>query len=714
MNNAKLKNITGLFKDTRTRTIIIFTGVILAIAIIMGLVRFFGQSAGPESQAQVAGPANIQSIPGGFDKPVSAEYAQLQEKQNQLQAQMAAKQGTSSVPTIIRSSSFGQTGQTAAGSSCCSSCCGQQPGGAFPPKVASDLKPGTLIYDANGNVIGTLGPDGKVRNANGLVIGTVGPDGLVRDINGNIIGAAGNTPMGTPVYDANGKLIGTVGPDGKVRDANGNILGTVGPDGLVRDANGNVVGKAVVSAHPANAGRPVYDSQGRLIGYAGADGKVRDLSGKEIGTVGADGVVRDASGNVIGTAGDTVPGTPVYDSNGRLIGVVGADGKVRDANGNILGTVGPDGVVRDASGNVVGKTGPTITGTPAYDAQGRLIGIVGPDGKVRDANGKVVGTVGIDGVVRDTSGNPIGSTNVGTAAAGGQTAAANLAATAANVGGIPGVTTLPGQGGQTPQLQVLVQRQQALISAQKADQLKNQFQGAMAGQANQLLAAWGPPTQGFVAGIPTKEELGAAGQLGGAGAAGVAGTKPPAVKAGSIMFAVLMTSINTDEPGPILATIVEGKFKGGRLIGSIQNQGRKVQLNFNTLTLPDIPTSIPINAIAIDEKTARTAFSSKTDNHYLLRYGSLFASSFIEGYGQATLTSGTTVINSQTATQVSSPNLSPKGKFQVALGNVGNRYGSIAGNLFNTPPTVYVYPGTAMGILFLSDLAALPTPTPAG
>jgi YD repeat-containing protein len=752
--NERLKNLGGLFKDTRTRTIIIFTGIILVIAIIMGIVRFMGQTSGPASQAQVSGPGNIQSIPGGFDRPVSPQYAQLQEQQNQMQAQMASKTGTSSIPTIIRSSTFGQTGQTAVSSNaCCNACCGQQAGGgAFPPKVSSPLKPGTLVYDANGNVIGTLGPDGKVRNANGLVVGTVGPDGLVRDANGNVIGAAGASPFGTPVYDANGHIIGYAGPDGKVRDANGNVIGTVGPDGLVRDANGNVVGKVgntvggtpVYDANgkligyagpdgkvrdangnvigtvgpdgtvrdangkvigkavlaPGSAGTPIYDAQGRLIGYAGPDGVVRDPSGKVIGKLGADGKVRNANGDVIGQTGNPVPGTPIYDSNGRLIGVVGPDGKVRDANGNVVGVVGPDGIVRDAQGNPIGKVGNSITGTPVYDAQGRLIGIAGPDGKVRDASGKVIGTVGIDGVVRDAQGNPIGSTNVGTAAAGRPGAAE----------GIPSATSLAGAGQQQPQtqLQVLMQRQQALVSAQRADQLRNQVQAAMTGQANQLLLAWGPPSQSYVPGIPPSKETGAgAGGLSGAGMSG----QSPAVKAGTIMFAVLMTAINTDEPGPVLATIVEGKFKGGRLIGSIQNQGQKVQLNFNTLTLPNQPSSISINAVAIDEKTARTAFSSKTDNHYLLRYGSLFAASFLEGYGQATLTSGSQVINNENTTVTSAPKLSPQGKFEVALGNVGNRYSSAVQQLFNTPPTVHVYPGTAMGLLFLSDLAALPPPS---
>lgn len=923
--NSSLKNLAGLFRNARTRTIIILTGIVLVLAVIIGVVRLNSQPSGPAAAAQVGagGPGNIQSVPGGFVRPETQVYAQLQEQQNAQQANIAAQTGSSAVPTIISSNSFPTP--TATNSQCCSPCgC---PNGNKAQSLltgqASNLVPGTLVYDSQGRVIGTVGPDGKVRDANGNVIGTVGPDGLVRDANGNVIGTASNVAAGTPVYDAQGRLLGTVGADGKVRDAQGNIIGTVGPDGVVKDLNGNIIGKAGTSfagkpvydaqgnllgtvgadgkvrdakgnvigtvdqdgnvrdaagdviGKVANAsglsGTPVYDSQGHLIGTVGPDGKVRDASGRVIGTLGADGLardlngnvigkaatnaggtpvfgpkgqmigtlgadgkVRDASGNVIGTAGpdgtvkdlngntigtasSAVPGTPAYDPAGNLIGtvgpdgqirdasgkivgklgpagnardaagniigrvgnsvpgmaaydnqgkplgIVGADGKVRDANGNVVGTVmpngdvkdasgnivgkvgaaipgtpvydklghligtvgtdglvrddngnvigkvGPDGLVRDATGNIVGKTGATLTGTPVYDAQGRLIGLVGPDGKVRDANGKILGTVGVDGNVRDANGNVIGSTTP---------PSATPATTAAGAGipeGLAAGTTLPpAPGNENTQLQQIVQRQQEMVSKQQADQNKQQIQGLMAGQASQLIAAWASPVQTYVAGSQGakgvaggEEGYGEGGAIGNA-ATQAGGGAPAAVKAGTVMFGVLITSVNSDQPGPVLATIVEGKFKGARLLGSLTNQGQTVLLTFNTMNLPGDPSSVSVNIVAIDQNTARTSFSTYTDNHYLLRYGSLFASSFLQGYGQAFLTSGQTITTNGLVTQTNNPNLAPSGKFMVALGNVGTRYSSVLGNIFNTPPTVHVKSGTAMGLLFISDVPSIP------
>lgn len=769
--NIKLKNIADLFKNTRTRTIIVFTGIVILIAIIVSVVRLTKSTSGPAATATVETSPSIQSIPGGFDQSTTAEYARLQEQQNVLQAKIAEKQGTSAIPTIISATSLQGKANTAAG--CCNPC--PCPGGMVavkgntPPLVSSPLKPGTLVYDAQGRVIGTVGADGKVRDANGKIIGTVGPDGLVHDVNGNIVGAAASATAGTPAYDSQGRLIGTVSTDGKIRDANGNVVGTIDADGTVRDNNGNVIGKTadftqgtpvydaqgkligtvrsdgkvrdangnvigtvdaagkvrdakgniIGQAAKQNAtantpGAAVYDAQGKLIGTVGPDGKVRDAKGDVIGSVGTDGVVRDAKGNIIGKASSVVPGAPVYDEQGKLIGTVGPDGKVRDANGKVIGLVGPDGVVRGPDGKLIGKTGPTAPGTPVYDAQGRLIGTVGADGIVRDSTGRAVGTVGLDGNVRDIGGQIIGSTTPG----GSATAAGNEtsgSAAAGSAGSIPSIQSAQQQS-QNPELQAILQRQQNLISQQQAEQVKSQMQGAMANQTNQLLTSWASPTQQYVAGTldadltgkstrPGARAAGGAGEM--AGIAAAAATAPIAVKAGTVMYGVLQTSVNSDEPGPVLATIVGGKFKGGKLIGALTNQGQKVMLSFNTLTMPNASKSITVNVVAIDPETARTAFSSDTDNHYFMRYGSVFAASFLQGFGQAIQTSGQTVNNVGLTTQTVNPTLSTQKQIFVGLGAVGQKFSQVLSKVFDTPPTVYVNSGTSLGILFLSDVSAV-------
>jgi YD repeat-containing protein len=834
--NLKLQNITHLFKNVRTRSIIIVTLLVLFVGLILGVGRLMNKTPAADSSIQLKDSPTLQSIPGGLDKSPSADYQRLQQEQNLQQATLAEKTGASAIPTLLDTSQFNHAQENQMGGSGCRSCCcceamnscASQHFSQLPPGASllqpSQLRSGTLVYDTQGKVIGRLGSDGKVRNKNGDVIGTVGPDGLVRAADGSVVGSAAVSAVGDPVYDATGHLTGHVDADGKVRDAQGHVIGVVGPDGTVRDLKGGVIGRVASPKLPRHSvgSATVYDEQGHLLGTVGADGKVRDTQGNVIGEVGADGIVRDSSGKMIGKTGAKNAGAPVYDAQGHLLGTVGADGKVRDAKGHVIGEVDAEGILRDAHGKVLGKAINSV-GAPVYDAQGHLLGTVGADGKVRDSaghvigevdadgvvhdtngkilghaylggttknpsvipgapvydkQGKLIGTVGVDGRVRDAQGKVLGTLNPdGTLRGPDQQILGRVGATAPGTpiydrqgrlvgtvgsdgivrdsegraiatlgadgiardaqGNVLGSTTLPqstspvrpnspnngspdqasvsllpnGTDNPNPELQAILDRQAQQISAQKAEQLQQQMQSSMSTQANQLFVAWGSPTQQYVAGIapPPGSQLSGSSGIAGSGTS-LGSVAPPAVKAGTIMYAVLLTAVNSDEPGPVLAEIVQGKFKGARILGTLSNQGKKVLLSFNTLTLPKLSQSISINTVAIDDSTARTALSSYTNNHYWLRYGTLFASAFLQGYGQSFLNagspfSGAVIINPNVQPQ---PNLKPRERVFVGLGQVGLQYASALGSIFSTPPTVHVYSGTPMGILFLSDLAALP------
>ena len=115
------------------------------------------------------------------------------------------------------------------------------------------------------------------------------------------------------------------------------------------------------------------------------------------------------------------------------------------------------------------------------------------------------------------------------------------------------------------------------------------------------------------------------------------------IKAGDILFAVMDTAVNSDQPGPILATIVSGKLKGSKLIGSfnLPTNSDRMLITFNLISIPGSNKTTSINAYAIDPNTGRTALSTRANHHYLLRYGSLFASTFLQGFGNAFQAAGT-------------------------------------------------------------------------
>ena len=188
------------------------------------------------------------------------------------------------------------------------------------------------------------------------------------------------------------------------------------------------------------------------------------------------------------------------------------------------------------------------------------------------------------------------------------------------------------------------------------------------------------------------------------------------IKAGTIMFGVLRTGINSDEESPVLADIVQGKYKGGKLIGTItrNENAEKVIINFTKLTLPTRDTSLEVAIVAIDPNTARTALASEVDHHYLMRYGSLFASSFLEGLGEAVgslgkITTTVTDPSSGKVTQTSQKSgnnntLSSKEIVMTSAGKVGQKWGEQVAPGFSRPPTITVDSGTSLGLLFTNDV----------
>jgi len=132
-------------------------------------------------------------------------------------------------------------------------------------------------------------------------------------------------------------------------------------------------------------------------------------------------------------------------------------------------------------------------------------------------------------------------------------------------------------------------------------------------------------------------------------------------------------------------------------------------ITFNTMSVPGAAKTIPISAYAIDPNTARTALSSKTNHHFMMRYGSLFASSFLEGFGNAFQSANTTITVGGTGggndiTVQNGVGRSTLENAVIGLATVGKSWGQQAQLLFNTPTTVEVYSGTGVGILFTQDV----------
>lgn len=261
-----------------------------------------------------------------------------------------------------------------------------------------------------------------------------------------------------------------------------------------------------------------------------------------------------------------------------------------------------------------------------------------------------------------------------------------------------------------------LQQQQAIAANPALQQQAQKIQQSMQKQAQQLVSSWsakgGTSTQVYVASPVnmTKTPAEVAQQQ---AADAAKQQEAPIIKAGDIVFAVLTTGVNSDEPSPVMATILSGPLKGGKLVGSIQktadlpgtNGPTKVILNFNVMSIPSAPASVPVNAVAIDPDTARTALASDVDHHYLSRYGSVFAAAFLQGYGNAIQSSGSQVLIGPLGnTTVTTGDLTGVQEVAAGFGQVGQEWGNQLQDALDRQNTITVNAGISIGILFLSDV----------
>lgn len=170
---------------------------------------------------------------------------------------------------------------------------------------------------------------------------------------------------------------------------------------------------------------------------------------------------------------------------------------------------------------------------------------------------------------------------------------------------------------------------------------------------------------------------------------------------GDTYFSVMVSAVNSDSPGPVVAKVVSGKLRGAKLLGGFVRNKDTVSIKFNHMIYER--TDYPISAVSVDANTYATALADSVDHHYLERYGLFFAGSFLGGISNAIMSEGQTT-TTDISTQTSKPQLNTRDKILVGLGNTGNQLAPKLESNFDIPPTVKVNKGTGVGVLFLSAI----------
>lgn len=743
-----IKNIKTAFADTKIRGITIVVVVIALIAFMMGYFYFKRNVApGVAPGAAVGGIPGIASVPGTAQP--SREYTKLQEQQNVELAQEALRKETAAIPTLTRVTYLesGVAGKETARERKCSA-----------EDLAKAHAAGVSV-----NELRCLGCSAAELKAAGYSAGELRDAGF----NAKELKDAGFSSADLHNAGFNIKELKDAGfSPSDLRNAGFSIaelknagfsdqdIAKAGIDvrnlPQVKNKIGECSVKNIAAAKLRGATAVEFKNKNcdaanmREAGFTTAELKTAGFGAKELKDAGfTSDDLKNAgfSPKELKDAGFTAGDLKNAGFGAKELkdaGFAAKDLKNAGFGAENLKAAGFDAATLKNAGYSDGdliRAGYTPESVYAAAAAIKKVGAGIRGGAAGVAGGTGTKGSAVDGGVSTGTGPAVGSAG-GTkaSAAGGDTSAeagpaGTIPATAEGV--LPAgqqVVSLPTMQNEQPDWQKRLNAARAVqekqLSAQEYQDRMKQLQQSMSTQANDLVNSWVPiPAQQYVQGTATDKSVpggGAAGQAGGAQAAGseaqaqvnfstesAALANSDIYKAGTILFAVLDTGINSDEKSPILCTIVAGDLKGSKLLGNFERLDQKVVLRFSVLNVPYLKQTVGVNLVAIDPNTAKTAIATNVDNHYLLRYGSLLASNFISGFGQAIQDSASSLtVNTGTGETFKFNGGMSAGKAaEAALGQMGSALSQAVQPIFNRPPTVTVAAGSPLGLLIMSDLA---------
>lgn len=185
------------------------------------------------------------------------------------------------------------------------------------------------------------------------------------------------------------------------------------------------------------------------------------------------------------------------------------------------------------------------------------------------------------------------------------------------------------------------------------------------------------------------------------------------VKAGTVIPSILITGVNSDLPGQMIAQVQETVYshvdaymplipKGARIIGrydsSVAMGQERVLVAWNRIIYPD-GTSLNIGSMAGADEEGYSGFSDQVDNHYLRLFGhAAFLSVFSAGV------------------QLSQPQQSGDSNGytsqQIIAGSMGQQLGQLGMEItrrnMNIQPTLKIRPGYEFNIVVNKDIVLPP------
>lgn len=179
--------------------------------------------------------------------------------------------------------------------------------------------------------------------------------------------------------------------------------------------------------------------------------------------------------------------------------------------------------------------------------------------------------------------------------------------------------------------------------------------------------------------------------------------------AGKILYAEIVGQANSDSPGPVIAKVLQGEYRGATLVGSFKTTRDALVISFDKMTVETTPDgeeindTVSIKAVAVDTKDIGTGLATSVDRHMLSKLTIGFMSAFAQGFGDAVGDKGTTSYDTGNGTITTrNGDLDTSEQLYSAGGKAISKSGDILQQEFgNRPTTIIVKGGTPIGVLFL-------------
>ena len=200
---------------------------------------------------------------------------------------------------------------------------------------------------------------------------------------------------------------------------------------------------------------------------------------------------------------------------------------------------------------------------------------------------------------------------------------------------------------------------------------------------------------------------------------------PPAsafsVMAGSVIPAVLVSGINSDLPGPILAQVSQNVFdsatgkyllvpQGSRLIGIYQNAStygqQRVEIAWQRLIFPNT-SSMDLPQMPGADQGGYSGFTDEVNNHYLRTFGTAAVMSLISAgqmVGQMATFGGGGTYGPYGYSQPNQWAMASQTAGSAASGQFGSMGQQMIGDGMNRPPTIEIRPGYQFNVMVTEDL----------